>query len=59
MSLIKASQAFAKTHDRNFVRADDVQAIMPAVVNHRLVIKKSQTQLSAAELLMNEVEVPV
>jgi MoxR-like ATPase len=59
MGLIRASQAYARTANRDFVRPDDVQAVLPSVVNHRLVIKKSQTELSAAELLMNEVEVPV
>jgi MoxR-like ATPase len=59
MGLVRASQAYARTADRDFVRPDDIQAVMPSVVNHRLVIKKSQTELSAAELLMNEVEVPV
>lgn len=59
IGLIHAAQAYAKTHDRNFTRPDDIQAVLPAVVNHRLVIKKSQTQLTPAELLLNEVEVPV
>jgi MoxR-like ATPase len=59
MGLIRASQAYARTADRDFVRPDDIQAVMPSVVNHRLIIKKSQTELSAAELLMNMVEVPV
>jgi MoxR-like ATPase len=59
MGLIRAAQAYARTDDRNFIRPDDIQAVMPAVVNHRLVIKKSQTLLSGAELLMNGVEVPV
>ena len=59
MGLIRASQAYARTWDRDFVRPDDIQVVMPSVVNHRLIIKKSQTELSAAELLMNMVEVPV
>lgn len=59
IGLVHAAQAFARTDDRDFVRPDDIQAVMPAVVNHRLIIKKSQIQLSAAELLMNEIEVPV
>lgn len=59
MGLIRAAQGYARTDERNFLRPDDIQAIMPSVVNHRLIIKKSQTQLTAAELLMNEVEVPV
>lgn len=59
MGLIRAAQAYARIDERDFVRPDDVQAVMPAVVNHRLVVKRSQTQLSAADLLMNGVEVPV
>lgn len=59
MALIRAAQAYARTAERDFVRPDDIQAVMAAVVNHRLSIKKSQTELSAAELLMNKVEVPV
>jgi MoxR-like ATPase len=59
MGLIRAAQAYARTDYRDFIRPDDIQAVMPAVVNHRLVMKRSQTQLSAAELLINGVEVPV
>ena len=59
MGLIRAAQAYARTDERNFIRPDDIQAVMPAIVNHRLVIRKSHAQLSAAELLMNGVEVPV
>jgi MoxR-like ATPase len=59
MGLLHAAQAYATTCERDFVRPDDIQAVLPSVVNHRLTIKKSQTELSAAELLMNEVEVPV
>lgn len=59
MSLVSASQAYARTADRDFVSPDDIQAVMPSVVNHRLTLKKSQTELSAAELLINMVEVPV
>lgn len=59
MGLISASQAYARTADRDFVRPDDIQAVMPSVVNHRLTVKKSQTELSAAELLIDMVEVPV
>lgn len=59
MGLICASQAYAKTFERDFVRPDDIQAILSSVVNHRLIIKNPQTELTAAELLMNKVEVPV
>lgn len=59
MGLISAAKAYARTDDRDFVRPDDIQSVMPSVVNHRLTIKKSQTELSPAELLINLVEVPV
>jgi MoxR-like ATPase len=59
MSLIRAAQAYAKMDDRHFIRPDDVQAVLGAVVNHRLVIKKPQSMQSADELLLNAVEVPV
>jgi MoxR-like ATPase len=59
MGLIRAAQAYAITYERDFVRPDDIQAVMPSVVNHRLTMKKSQTDISAAELLLNGVEVPV
>jgi MoxR-like ATPase len=59
MGLIRAAQAYAITGERDYVLPDDIQAVIPSVVNHRLTIKNSQTELSAAELLLNEVEVPV
>jgi len=36
-----------------------VQAILAAVVNHRLEIRKSGSELSAADMILNQVEVPV
>ncbi len=59
MGLIKSAQAFALTDNRHFVRPDDIQAVLPAVVNHRLIIKKAAAELSAADLLLHHVEVPV
>lgn len=59
LGIVRAAQAYATTDDRSFIRPDDIQAILPAVVNHRLIIKKSQTEFSAAQLLLNAVEVPV
>jgi MoxR-like ATPase len=59
MGLVSASQAYARCAGRDFVRPDDVQAVLSSVVNHRLTVKKSQSELSAAEVLMNMVEVPV
>lgn len=59
MALVRAAKAYARTDERNFVRPEDVQAIIPAVVNHRLVIKQSHLQHSPAEMLLNHVEVPI
>lgn len=58
-SLIKAAQAYARVGDRDFVRPDDIQAVLPSVVNHRLVITQSEGELSASDILLNHVEVPV
>ena len=41
MGLIRAAQAYAKTVERDFVRPDDIQAVLASVVNHRLTLKKS------------------
>ncbi|MCP0914463.1 MULTISPECIES: AAA family ATPase [Legionella] len=58
-SLVKAAQAYAFVNERDFVRPDDVQTILPAVVNHRLVVRKTVDKLSPADRLLNQVEVPV
>jgi MoxR-like ATPase len=57
--LIRAAQAYAKTDERTFIRPDDIQAVMASVINHRLIIKNSHSEGSPAELLLNEVKVPV
>jgi MoxR-like ATPase len=36
LSLLRASQAWALVHDRNHVLPEDVQAVLPSVVEHRL-----------------------
>ena len=59
IALVKAAKAFARTDDRDFVRPEDVQAILPAVVNHRLIFKQVQPGLTAAARLLNHVEVPL
>ena len=59
IALVNASKAYARTDDRDFVRPDDVQAILPALVNHRLCFKQSKNLLTPAELLLHHVEVPL
>lgn len=36
LSLLRAAQAWALVHDRNHVLPEDVQAVLPSVVEHRL-----------------------
>lgn len=59
MAIIRAAQGFAKVNDRDYVNLDDIQTILPSVINHRLVIKKSENEFTPAELIINHVEVPV
>ncbi len=59
LALVSASKAFARTDDRDFVRPDDVQAVIHAVVNHRLYFKQSQNLLTPADRLLHHVEVPI
>lgn len=55
----KVAQAYALVDDRDFVRPEDIQAILPATVNHRLIFKKSASELHPADMLLNHVEVPI
>jgi MoxR-like ATPase len=38
VSLYRAAQAWALLHERDFVLPDDVQAVAPAVLSHRIII---------------------
>ena len=59
MGLIRAAQGYAMTESRQFIRPDDIQAVMPAVVDHRLVIKESKSERLPSDILIKSVEVPV
>lgn len=39
IALMKASQAYAKMQDRDYVKPDDVQYLAPFVFGHRLILK--------------------
>lgn len=58
-AIVQAAQAYAYIDSRDFVRTDDVQAILGAIVNHRLIIRESTGQGTPADMLLNFVEVPV
>ena len=59
LGIIRTAQSYAAIDNRRFVRPDDVQAILAAVIDHRLVMKRSIKEFSPAELLLNSVAVPV
>jgi MoxR-like ATPase len=44
LALKKAAQAYALISQRDFVSADDIQAVFSAVVAHRLSLTESQAQ---------------
>ena len=58
-AVLKAAQAYALLSERDFVRTDDIQAVLSPVINHRLVFKSSKGEMSPASALLNHVEVPI
>lgn len=59
LAILRAAQGFAMTDERDFVRPEDVAAILPAVVNHRLIHRDSPETSSPAVQLLNHCEVPL
>ena len=53
LALLRCSQAWAFMEDRRHVLPEDVQAVLPGVVNHRL-----REGASSAEELLHQVPVP-
>lgn len=58
-ALIRAAQAYARVNEQHFVRPEDVQTILPAVVNHRLILRQSNQELTPSNKLLRSVEVPI
>jgi MoxR-like ATPase len=61
ISLVRASQAWALIHHRNAVLPEDVQAILPSVVGHRLQASHEVTHKNAdqiSEELLTAVPIP-
>ena len=56
LGLLHAGRAWALMEGRDFVRPDDVQAVLAAVVNHRLVLT-GEGSISAVEHLL-EIAIP-
>ena len=64
LALHRAAQARALLHDRSFVVPDDVKALAPAVLSHRIVLSaqarlRGQTPVSVIGDVVDSVAVPV
>lgn len=57
LGLLQASKAWALLSQRDYVVPEDIQAVLGAVVNHRLVISGQQQHSDAASILLNAVPV--
>jgi len=53
LALLHASKAWALVQQRDFVIPEDVQAVLPAVVNHRLVSIEQDNVAQAADKLLS------
>jgi MoxR-like ATPase len=64
LALAHAAQALAALRGRNFVTPDDVKALLPAVLTHRLILQtqsrlRGQTAAALVDELLRSVPVPV
>lgn len=57
LGLLQASKAWALLSQRDYVVPEDIQAVLGAVVNHRLVISGQQQHSDAASILLSAVPV--
>lgn len=63
MALLKAAKAWALIHDRQYLLPEDVQAVLPSVVEHRVQgygsakIHNQDAQHSLSQILLQTVEV--
>jgi MoxR-like ATPase len=61
LAVLRCSQAWALLHGRAYVLPEDIQAVLPSVVSHRLTLteqKSGATPHSAAHLLITQVPIP-
>lgn len=64
IALMKAAQAYAKMQDRDFVKPDDVQYLVPFVFGHRLILKpearyEGETAEKLIEQVLNKAVIPI
>lgn len=55
LALMRATRAWAYIHDREFVTPDDVKAVAPAIMAHRLVLSYGQNRYRDAVKLIEEI----
>jgi MoxR-like ATPase len=58
LALLHAAQSWALISGRQQVLPEDVQAVFPSVVNHRLNVRDEYSQSNAIEELLSEVAIP-
>jgi MoxR-like ATPase len=61
LAVLRCAQAWSLLHGRNHVLPEDIQAVLPSVVSHRLSLtdqKIANTPHAAADLLIKQVPVP-
>lgn len=58
LALINAAKSWALMNSRQEVLPDDLQAVLPAVVNHRLVFQESVSSNDPGKHLLDHVPVP-
>jgi len=59
LALLRAAQAWAFIHNREMVIPDDVKAILPSIILHRLVVRDDQSRNEQQVMnLFNELPIP-
>jgi MoxR-like ATPase len=61
LAIMRSAQAWSLVHGRTHVLPEDVQAVLPSVISHRLSLtdqNKSTSPYAVAELLIKQVPVP-
>lgn len=61
LAVLRCAQAWSLLHGRDLVLPEDIQAVLPSVIGHRLTMteqKNTATQQSVAELLIRQVPIP-
>jgi MoxR-like ATPase len=58
LALLSAAKSWAMIHNRQEVLPEDLQAVIPSVVNHRLVLQETVSSSDAGRQILQHVNVP-